>query len=406
MKSNIKIAYFTAEGWPTFRVDVSILFGKYIARHPVEVDLFTECDDSQASRDPVQWGCGEVSTWKRPESRGLQYIFKFLKQLRVLATISSKQYDVIQVRDMPLIALMAVVFAKMRGIKFIYWMSFPQSEGQIARAKARGPRAGMRYWFPLIQGVIGRAILYRLVLPAADHVIVQSEQMKLDVVAQGCCADRLTPIPMGYDSEAKTLGTQSRNFSAELTPKDFVLAYLGTLDRARKIEVLLESLQRLLASGLSVRLLLIGDTEDSDHRQWLHAEAQRLGVEGSVDWSGWVPMSTAWSLLQTADIGLSPFPRGELLDSASPTKVVEYMALGLPVLANDNPDQKHLVESSGCGRCCPLNADLFATALHEMLADSSALRDMGLRGQAYIAEHRAYRQIAANLSALYQRVVQ
>ncbi len=43
----------------------------------------------------------------------------------------------------------------------------------------------------------------------------------------------------------------------------------------------------------------------------------------------------------------------EILRAASPTKLVEYMAMGKAVVANDHPEQKRVIEESGAGYCVP-----------------------------------------------------
>ncbi len=152
----------------------------------------------------------------------------------------------------------------------------------------------------------------------------------------------------------------------------------------------------------NVLLVLAGDTEDSDHRAWLKQEAQRLGVAESILWTGWQPMQEGWRYVIAAEVGLSPFPRGYLLDMASPTKAVEYMALGLPVVANDNPDQQQVIVESRAGLCVPMSAQDFANATLTLLNDSKLRANMSVLGKAYVAEKRSYQQLAKALAAGYK----
>ena len=146
-----------------------------------------------------------------------------------------------------------------------------------------------------------------------------------------------------------------------------ILAYLGTLERFRKIEILFQMLAQIRLQIPNIMLILVGDIEDADHRDWLKQEAERMGVADHVLWTGWLSSSKAWSYVRAAELGLSPIPRGYLLDMGSPTKTVEYMALGLPVVANDNPDQVQVIEESGAGICVPLQVDSFAQAVIGLL---------------------------------------
>jgi glycosyltransferase involved in cell wall biosynthesis len=87
---------------------------------------------------------------------------------------------------------------------------------------------------------------------------------------------------------------------------------------------------------------------------------------------------------------------------ASPTKAVEYMALGLPVVANDNPDQQQVIAESGAGLCVPMTAEAFANATLALLDDNKLRANMSALGKAYVAQQRSYQQLANALAAEYK----
>ncbi len=396
------ILYLTAEQWPTFRADLTTLFGKYLPRFGITCDLVTEQDVS--TEKAADWPAGKALLCKVPQNRAGQYIFKFLHQCKVLTTANYAQYQAVQVRDMTLIALVAIVMCKLKKIPFYYWLSYPQSEGQIERAKARGASAGMRYWFPLLQGAIGKFLLYKIILPNANHVFVQSQNMLEMLALQGVSPQKMTPVPMGVDLESARPDKIAASNDARLAGKR-VIVYLGTLDKLRQIHILFEMLVMLKQQLPDILLVLAGDTEDKAHRDWLKQEAQRLGVMPQILWTGWLPMQEAWRYLKAAEIGLSPFPRGYLLDMASPTKAVEYMAFGLPVIANNNPDQMQVLTESGAGACVELNADAFAKAVFSLVNDGKKKEEFAQRAQNYIKRIRGYDTLSKTLSSKYHQLI-
>jgi glycosyltransferase involved in cell wall biosynthesis len=396
----IRLLYVTDEAWPTFRPDIVALFGKYLPRSGVMSDIVTQCKVGVNDR-PLPWGAGATLLCSASGSAAARYVVKLWHNVCTLIRCDPRQYDAIQVRDMPVSAVVGLAMARFKRIPFFYWMSFPQSEGQVLRAKARGPQAGLRYWFPLIQGMVGQWLLYRLVLPGADHVFVQSEQMILDLANRGIAADHMTSVPMGVDLELMQLHLITPSEDVRLEGK-LVLVYLGTLDRTRSIEMLFHMLAIVLAESPNAVLVLAGDTEDADHRGWLKREALRIGVMTSVIWTGWLPTQDALRYVRTARVGLSPFPRGFLLDSASPTKAIEYMALGVPVVVNDNPDQKRVVDQAECGLCVELDPAAFARAVLTLLNDPGHSSEMGAAGRQYVAQNRGYDTLAASLATSYR----
>ncbi|MGH8138277.1 MAG: glycosyltransferase, partial [Steroidobacteraceae bacterium] len=88
-----------------------------------------------------------------------------------------------------------------------------------------------------------------------------------------------------------------------------------------------------------------------------------------------------------------------------PTKLIEYMAMGKAVVANTHPEQKVLIEASGCGYCVPYDEDAFADAIVKLLSNPELAGSMGARGRRYVVEHRGYGIIADLVERELRRVV-
>ena len=113
-------------------------------------------------------------------------------------------------------------------------------------------------------------------------------------------------------------------------------------------------------------------------------------------------MDIAWQYLRRAEIGLSPFPRSFELDSCSPTKLIEYLALGLPVVANPQPEQERVIRESGAGLCVDWCPEAFCEAVVELLQDPARRAKMTLAGTEYVAEQRSYSGLALALAERYR----
>lgn len=402
---SIRLLYLTHEAFPTYHADLAVLFGKYLPRLGLYTDIVAEAmDSSDTSKSIINWVGGEALLCNVSENRGFYHITKLLHNIRTMWRCDAKKYDTIQVRDLPVAALFGLIIAGYKKLPFFYWMSYPQSEGQIDRARQRGWRAGVRYFFPLIQGHIGKFLLYSVIMPRADHIFVQSDKMRDDLVQRGLPAAKITPVPMAVDLETTKIEDIIPIDDDRLVGKR-VAVYMGTLDRTRQIEVLFEMIALVRKTVPNILLVIVGSTEDTGHLEWLKEEVKRIGVTDAVIWTGWIPMSQAWRYARAAEVGLSPFPRGFLLDSATPTKAIEYMALNVPVLCNDNPDQARAIQESGAGLCVNLSAENFAEALLEILENKEQHQQMAAAGRKYIAENRSYEKIATDVFAVYQNLL-
>ena len=400
----LKLLYLTAETWPTFRVDVAVLFGRLLPRFGIASDLVT-----MRSPDPnadSAWGGGAVRLSPPSKGRVSGHFRSFWHFTSELFKADWTAYDAVQVRDLPLPAALALLFARWHHRPFFYWMSFPVPEGHIELARERGLDAGfMRYFFSWVRGRLGRWLLYRWVVPKADHVFVQSDRMKAQMIERGFSAERMTPVPMGVDLLNLSSGPIDPAI-AERLDGHRMLIYLGALERSRRLEVLFEMMSLLRQQYPRLLLLVVGDAEDETQRARLRRLASDAGVSDLVVWTGWVPRSTAWGYVQRCEVGLSPIPRGELLDVSSPTKIIEFLALGLPVVCNDSPDQEKIIKACGAGRCVPYTAASFADAVDELLRlPPSTREEMSRAGRQYVAMHRDYTVLAAKLAQAYRSLI-
>ncbi|WP_338758411.1 glycosyltransferase [Massilia sp. METH4] len=394
-----RVLQFVPEPLPSYRADVSTLFGKYLPRFGVRCDLVGKA--GQTSEPPPH----DFASVTKPERRGgrLRQEFDFLALcLRRAWQVPRQQVDVIQVRDMVTIGLAVMLIAKLRGIPFAYWASFLMCDGRIERSRAElAKKFRIHYFLTLCKGLVEKFVFYKIVLRNANHVFVQSEAMKRHMVNHGIRAERLTAVPMGIDTEllrADALAPR-RLPGWENIP---VVAYLGTLDRSREINILIDALAALRRKLPAARLLLIGSSPTpSDHDDWL-AHARRLGLEEAVAITGWLPGAEAQSLLLGADAAISYIPRNKLFDVSSPTKLLEYLALGLPAIGNDSPDQHFVLTASAAGWLTASTAEDFAQAMHEILADVETARARARQGRAFIEQHRSYRVLAESLAQRYR----
>lgn len=77
------------------------------------------------------------------------------------------------------------------------------------------------------------------------------------------------------------------------------------------------------------------------------------------------------------------------------------MAIGIPVVANDHPEQHKIIEESKAGYCVPYDETAFANAIINLLKDGDKLKEMGRKGTVYVKNHRSYKIIADNLENKY-----
>lgn len=402
--SAMRMLIVAKDKFPPFRVDVSVLFARELAARGFAMDWLMQAE--KADSGPVQcaWGGGTAwvgatdegqSRWRRLHKHWLALRHDF----KVFELTRRGDYDIVQVRDKALAALFALRAARRHGAAFVYWLSFPAPEASLYLARIGAARYP---WLYRVRGWLMFRLLYRFILPRADHIFVQSEQMKADLVGYGIPAQTMTSVPMGIDLK------DFEDFAAPTAPAADaapVIGYLGTLAGERRIDFLVRVLELVRRSRPDARLLLVGGGDRPGDEDRIRAEAKRLGVLDHVEITGFLKRSEALLRIAGTTVCASPFYPTPILRSTSPTKLVEYMSLGKAVVANDHPEQRLVLEQSRAGICVAYDEAAFAAAILRILADPEETQDMGRRGRRYVEAHRDYRRIADAVAREYRNLV-
>ena len=144
---------------------------------------------------------------------------------------------------------------------------------------------------------------------------------------------------MGFDdgvpSTLRDMGVPASFWDAKVTQApDHDLVYLGEMGRLAEC---FGALQALSQAGL--RLLLVGSVPP--------ALRPRLAALPGITLAGRVPQADVAAWLLRARAGLNLMPERLPLVQQTSTKVLEYLAVGLPVLSNDYPWARQ------AAACCP-----------------------------------------------------
>ena len=133
-----------------------------------------------------------------------------------------------------------------------------------------------------------QGLLYRLLLPAADHVFVQSEQMRTDIAGEGIPAEKMTAVPMGVRAELcdEPIAVCGSPVLAAGVPS---ILYLGTLDKVRRLDFMIRVFAKVLMTVPEARLYIVGRGEDPADEAFLENEVSRLELQSSVVFVGQLP---------------------------------------------------------------------------------------------------------------------
>jgi len=391
----LRILLATAEPHPCARPDVRVLFGQSLPALGVQVDLLALGETPTAGDAPPPWPGG--AAFLRPARTRLQRLLGDLAQQLSLFRRCTQGYDALIVRDKPVLGIVGFAAARIAGIRFCYWMSYPLAEQYLWLAGRRDGSLGVarRLWL-WSRGTVARFCLEHLLVPQADWLFVQSDAMAAALRRGPLRHDRVSAVPMGVDAAAMPPAAAALPPPLQGHP---TAVYLGTLDRYRCPEIMVDAAARVGRVMPEFRLLIIGEADEPSDRGWLRRHAVETGAARWVHFTGRLPFDQALALAQCAQVGLSPVPRSPLTEVGSPTKAVEYLACGLPVICNDQPDQAWVIGQSGGGLVVALDAQAFADAIMATLSDPLAAQAQAEAGRRWVTAHRDYAVLARGVEA-------
>ena len=130
-----------------------------------------------------------------------------------------------------------------------------------------------------------------------------------------------------------------------------------------------------------------------------------------VGWSkvrfhGWSSRTEVANILGDVRAGLVVLhPLKNYIDSF-PTKMFEYMAIGLPVIASDFPLWRRIISDVNCGLFVdPQNPEAIAKAMQWILDHPQEAEDMGQRGRKAVEEVYNWKSESVKLANLYESLL-
>jgi glycosyltransferase involved in cell wall biosynthesis len=278
--------------------------------------------------------------------------------------------------------------SKITGIPLCYQESFPLDEADLISSRKRG-----------LGGIMVRALI-TLKVRIRTHiarksalVLPVSEAMTNEFRRRRVPEGKLMTLPLGVPpgfAPCPELAVRIRE-KYKLHGK-FVILYVGTLAEIRKPEIMVDAFEIARAMIPNAIFMLVGGTEKE-----IQLVKSKRGVvtRGSYLFVGMVPHQEVASYIYCADVGLSIIPPLPIYGVSSPTKVVEMMAVGVPIVANSEiPDQEDLlIHRSDVARLCKFEVKDIARALIEV-AELPIAKDSR---KSYLPSSRNYANIAKML---------
>ena len=364
---------------------------------------------SAETRQTKQFMLGDVLVYAAPRMKYIAPFFKRLPASRaayilaeslnripdtlrrvriVLKIFNEGKYNMVFVREWDLFdGLVAAYIKRKYKIPFVFELVNPLE--QVWEDHRIEPKAPTFLYYPLAKF---RALMKVYIMKKADLVLTTTRWFEDNLAEKGIPKSKLMAYPNGVDPEHFTNREGHSIREKYQLGSAKVIIYIGTMRKARCLDVLIYSYSRVKHLMGNVRLLIVGEGSDEENVKRL---AIKLGISDDVIFTGQVAQSAIPGFIDAADIAVSPVPPTSYFVVSSPIKIFEYMAMAKPVVANEEiHEHREVIEQSGGGILVPFTAEAFGNAIIELLDNPERTAQMGRKGKEWVMKNRSYEVLA------------
>ena len=220
----------------------------------------------------------------------------------------------------------------------------------------------------LLSGLLSRinGLGMSIGLRSCDMILAISPQLKEVYTSLGLPASRIREIPLGvqlndYDPTNKRKpDTGNRVWEG---------VYHGTVSKERGLEIMVEGARMLASRRQDFRIKLVGCLPGQ--AKMANELVKKAGMQNHFEIHPPVPHKNIPATLWSADFGISLLEPNEYFATSPPVKVLEFLAAGLPVIANSIPTHSLFLEDGVNALIIPYDAKSFADAMNTIMRDSN-----------------------------------
>ncbi len=275
-----------------------------------------------------------------------------------------------------LVGLSGWWLARCKGVPFVFEVRdlWPESLAAVGMGSNRSPL------HRLLAAIAG--FLYR----NCDRLVVVTPAFKKYLVEQWKVpADKIFVVENGVETTLFSKLPPNIALRRELgADQKFVVSYIGTIGAAHGLETLLEAASSLRERAPEILFLLVGEGAEKER---IFALARSRGLT-NVRFVDQQPREKIPAYIAASDACLVLLKKAELFKTVLPTKMLEFMSCGRPVILGVDGHARKVMEQANAGIYIqPEDPVALAEAVIRLAADPALRESLGRSGRQHIVRN-------------------
>ena len=326
-----------------------------------------------------------LHSFPRARSRASRpFVIPWYLALKLLPLLSST--DLIHFHDIDILPLMAAISLFKRVIYDVH-ENYPD-EMLVRLWIPRALRRPLYHLVAIVQSVLSRLVHNAVfVIPELEKDFPRGV-LRTAVIRNYATVDLLDHVSDDYFDRPDTVIFLGSNYEGNGT---FLFLEIALILKSRRPNARLLMVDRWAHSSTRHRALALIEER----------ELTNVSVLPNV------PPQRVMEHLNRATIGISATLRTPRHIYSLPTKLFEYMAAGLPLVASDLPNEAQLAHDTGAVLLCrPGEPESFVDAIEKLLDDRALAHKLGQQGQRAFRDRYCWETQAETLEGFYRTILQ
>jgi glycosyltransferase involved in cell wall biosynthesis len=210
-------------------------------------------------------------------------------------------------------------------------------------------------------------------------VIISNDLWYGKLVNRSVCPKKCTAI-INYPD----LSIFSRRSRPTPLNGDFVMCYPGGLTWHQGLDIAIEAVSLLRDRAPNLKFVIVGDGPD---REKLKGMILRLHLADRVSISGLVSLEQVAEIMANSDLGVVPKRKDSFGNEAFSTKIMEFMAMNVPVVASRTRIDEHYFSEDMVQFFDSGSVKDLADTIFDLMQNPDQRRDLCESSKAFIARN-------------------